>query len=297
MVTAAICAVLWLPGMGTAAWLLTARHLWLFPGVWLIATLSILPVVSLVSSISWWPHPRNIVLNRLRRATAWKRLGATAGIAAVIGLASAGLGGGSFSLPFALSFLVCMGVGVALMVRDSVSIWPLLVGGTATGLILTPVTMAVLGFLGAAGGLLSGLAAGGLTLIAATKLALRTSSAVPDYVRNPAFESYIRRDVRTGLVASTLVSAIVLPTIMIDPTLRASLAISVVASVSAGLSVGFGLVAETWRRYVAMLAVMRRRFPVRFNRLLMSAYRAGMLRRAGIAFQFRHLELRDYFGG
>ncbi|MFD3787723.1 hypothetical protein [Streptomyces cyaneofuscatus] len=44
-----------------------------------------------------------------------------------------------------------------------------------------------------------------------------------------------------------------------------------------------------------MLILARRRLPIRLGAALEHSYRSGPLRRAGIAYQFRHLELRDHF--
>ncbi|MEU2390402.1 NACHT domain-containing protein [Streptomyces sp. NPDC007369] len=52
--------------------------------------------------------------------------------------------------------------------------------------------------------------------------------------------------------------------------------------------------AGAWRRYFATLLCMRRRLPWRLGRFLAWASEAGLLRVAGNAYQFRHLELQDH---
>jgi hypothetical protein len=62
----------------------------------------------------------------------------------------------------------------------------------------------------------------------------------------------------------------------------------------------FGLVVRlcghAWLRYSIAVGVVARdrRLPLRFGRFLNWAYQAGILRVAGNAYQFRHIELRDW---
>ncbi|MFI2203808.1 NACHT domain-containing protein [Streptomyces sp. NPDC020192] len=61
------------------------------------------------------------------------------------------------------------------------------------------------------------------------------------------------------------------------------------------LAVLFGLIwAGAWRRYLATLLCTRGRLPWRLGRFLAWAYDAGLLRIAGVAYQFRHRELQDH---
>ncbi|WP_418955221.1 hypothetical protein [Streptomyces tritici] len=50
-------------------------------------------------------------------------------------------------------------------------------------------------------------------------------------------------------------------------------------------------------RYVVFLVLARNVLPWRFGRFLDVCHRAGILRTAGAAYQFRHLELQDHLAG
>jgi hypothetical protein len=68
---------------------------------------------------------------------------------------------------------------------------------------------------------------------------------------------------------------------------------------SAGESVGwlsFGLSKGAWPAFRIALGwlVVRRRFPWRLMAFLEDAYRLGLLRVVGSAYQFRHAELQDH---
>lgn len=61
------------------------------------------------------------------------------------------------------------------------------------------------------------------------------------------------------------------------------------------LAIFFGPIwAGAWRRYLATLLCTRGRLPWRLGHFLAWAYDAGLLRIAGIAYQFRHRELQDH---
>ncbi|MEU4508674.1 NACHT domain-containing protein [Nonomuraea wenchangensis] len=71
-----------------------------------------------------------------------------------------------------------------------------------------------------------------------------------------------------------------------------------VTAVAAGAVFGMSLVAS-WspvvsRRYLGLLLATRGRLPWRLGRFLHRCYDAGLLRISGIAYQFRHRELRDH---
>jgi hypothetical protein len=61
-------------------------------------------------------------------------------------------------------------------------------------------------------------------------------------------------------------------------------------------ALAFGFAGQAWLRYLVAVAVRahRNRLPLRFGRFLDWAHRAGILRVAGDAYQFRHVELREW---
>ncbi|MFE7277587.1 hypothetical protein [Streptomyces sp. NPDC057623] len=292
---AALSMVLWIPAALVTCWVLARMH-WpaeLDAGIAIAA--SLLPLHSLRSSLTWWPHPKRIVLGRLRTRAGQARLAMTFAAAAVLGMILAATGRPDYALACAISFGVVFGSGIGLAVRDTADSRLLVLTGAGTALLLCMVGRVLVGFLGAVGGLLFGTAAGGLALFAAVAAALRSPRATPGHMRNPVFDEFIRNDLRTGLVSGTLTFAITMALLALLPGLHASLAQIALAAGGVGLSVGLGAVADTWRRHVAMILSARGRLPLRLGAALEHSYRAGLLRRAGIAYQFRHLELRDHF--
>ncbi|MER6133028.1 hypothetical protein [Streptomyces sp. NPDC001815] len=293
--SAALSMVLWTPAAFVVWWVL-GRMDWpsaLDAGIAVAA--SLLPLRSLWSSLAWWPHPKRIVLGRLRTRAGRARLAMALPGALALGAVLAATGRPDYTVAFAISFAVVFGAGIALAVRDTADSRLLVLTGTATGLLLGLLGRVLVGFLGAAGGLLFGTAGAGLALFAAVAAALRLPEATPEYVRNPVFGEFVSNDLRTGLVSGTLTAAITAAMLALLPGLGASLLQIAVAAGGVGLSVGLGAVADTWRRHVAMLLLARGRLPVRLGAALERSYRSGLLRRAGIAYQFRHLELRDHF--
>ncbi len=65
---------------------------------------------------------------------------------------------------------------------------------------------------------------------------------------------------------------------------------------ASGLAYGLALGAKAWTRYHVNVVVMavRQQGPLRFSAFLDWAYRAGLLRVSGIAYQFRHRQLQDW---
>lgn len=61
------------------------------------------------------------------------------------------------------------------------------------------------------------------------------------------------------------------------------------------LVVAFTVASAPYRRYVALILCSAPLISLRPAKLLREAYAAGLLRTAGYAYQFRHVELRDYF--
>jgi hypothetical protein len=71
-----------------------------------------------------------------------------------------------------------------------------------------------------------------------------------------------------------------------------------VVGLAGGLVFGLvvGVAGHAWLRYVIAVSVSarRKRLPLRFGRFLNWAYQAGILRISGNAYQFRHVEIRDW---
>jgi hypothetical protein len=67
-------------------------------------------------------------------------------------------------------------------------------------------------------------------------------------------------------------------------------------AVSSGVSYSLAIGAESWTRYcIAVgIAVIRRSGPLRFGAALDWAYQAGLLRLAGVSYQFRHQQLQAW---
>lgn len=293
--SAALSMVLWAPAAFVVWWVL-GRMNWsaaLDAGIAVAA--SLLPLRSLWSSLAWWPHPKRIVLGRLRTRVSRARLVMTPTGALALGAVLATTGRPDYAGACAISFAVVFGAGITLAVRDTADSRLLVFTGTVTGLLLGLLGRVLVGFLGASGGLLFGTAGAGLALFAAVAAALRLPESTPGHVRNPVFGEFVTNDLRTGLVSGTLTAAVTAALLVLLPGLGASPPQIAVAAGGVGLSVGLGAVADTWRRHVAMLILARGRLPIRLGAALEDSYRSGLLRRAGIAYQFRHLELRDHF--
>ncbi|MFE0058760.1 NACHT domain-containing protein [Streptomyces sp. NPDC059003] len=63
----------------------------------------------------------------------------------------------------------------------------------------------------------------------------------------------------------------------------------------AGLAIGQNSLGGAGRRYLIFLCCVRGRLPWRLGAFLHWAYEAGLLRVSGVAYQFRHRELQDWF--
>lgn len=295
--TALLGLVLWLPATVAACWLLGHTD-WPVPvELMIVAVAAVFPALSIRSSLQWWPHPRRIVMARLRSGRALTRLAWTAVVAAAIGGLLSGLGTVGFAVAFAGGFGAVFGFGCALAVRDTAPNGVLVRVGAAVGLLFGWIAQLLAGFLDAVGGMVAGVAVGGLALILAVAAAVRAPQATPGYAANPMFQSFVRNDLQTGVTAGCATAVMVFLVLYLSPELAVAPLPAALTALSVGCAIGLGLVADTWRRHVAMLICARGRLPIRLHRLLDRAHTAGLLRRSGIAYQFRHLELRDHFGG
>jgi hypothetical protein len=202
-------------------------------------------------------------------------------------------------IPFAAScaatFAAVFGSGVSLAVRETAETRVLILVGVAAGLLFGLLGRWLIGFLGADGGIVTGAAGGGIALIAAVVVALRAPAAKPLYVRNPIFTDFVSNDVRTAAVSGALAALITGFMLRFMPALDAQWYEILPAALAVGVSAGFGMVADAWRRHAAMILCCRGRLSFRLNSLLELSHTAELLRRVGIAYEFRHLELRDHF--
>jgi hypothetical protein len=296
-VTAAISAILWGPTVVAALWLLGQTD-WSPPvEAMILVVAAVFPAISVRASLQCWPHPKNIVISRLHERQSLARLLLSLVVAAAIGALLSGLGSLDFAIAFAGGFGGVFGLGIALAVRDTAPTNVLLRVGAVVGLLFGWLAQAFVGFLDVIGGLVAGVGIGGLALIAAAAIAVRAPQASPGHATNPVFRSFVQNDLRTGVTAGLAAAAVVGLILHLSPDLSVSWLATVLICLSVACSIGLGLVADAWRRYAAMLLCANGRLPLRLNRTLERAYAVGLLRRAGIAYQFRHLELRDHFGG
>ncbi|WP_327720278.1 hypothetical protein OG381_36735 [Streptomyces sp. NBC_00490] len=292
-VTAALSVLLWTPAAAAVLW--TVGHMaWPF---WLKAVvygvLGLFPAYSAHTSLAQWPHPRNVVLGRFRTPTGIRRLSAAAAVGLLMLILLAATGAPEFTAAYAAMFALIFGSGSALAVRDGADVRVLAAVALAVGLVFGLATCLALGSLGPAGGMLVGTGGGGLALVLAVRAALR-GGAEPRHVRNPVFEDFIANDILTACVSGSVLAAITAVLLWFLPLPASALQVALV-SVAAGFSLGFGFVADAWRRHIALLICCRGALAPRLAHVLAQAHDAGLLRRAGIAYQFRHLDLRDHF--
>ncbi|WP_406326541.1 NACHT domain-containing protein [Streptomyces sp. NBC_00203] len=112
----------------------------------------------------------------------------------------------------------------------------------------------------------------------------------------------VRTDLRSGTLLGCTTWTIFAVAISISEgsSLAEALALGIVLVGFFGgvLGVLSGVIwAGAWRRYIATLFCTRPLLPWRLGRFLAWASDAGLLRIAGNAYQFRHLELRDHLAG
>jgi hypothetical protein len=141
-----------------------------------------------------------------------------------------------------------------------------------------------------AGGVVTalGAVAGGVMLIGTAFLGSATSRPADDVERLSDPRRMLRGDLFSGCLVATVFSLVV--------------------GIGAGVTMGFAfgvllgavsllaviLVANAWTRYVILLLCAWRLLPWRFGTFLDWAYRGGLLRISGNAYQFRHRELQEW---
>jgi hypothetical protein len=224
-----------------------------------------------------------------------RRFGAAIAAATVIGVALAAIGDAGFAAAFAVAFGLVFGLSTTLAVRDTASARLLGTTGQAAGLLLALVAHQLVGFLGAAGGAGSGAGAGGVALVAAVAVVTRDPNRTPGYVQNPIHESFVRNDLIAGVFARGTAGILVGAILALNVSLHVSPVPAMLVGLSVAISVSVGFTANTWRRHVATWICTAGTIPLFPEHALQRAYQAGLLRLAGIAYEFRHLELRDCF--
>ena len=159
---------------------------------------------------------------------------------------------------------------------------PVLLGGLVTGLALG-ITVGLLGgpVFGLTVGLLGGLVVGLLLGLGPDGFRADGTSGVQDP------RAVVRNDLVFGLVTGLTLM------LMLGYAIQTTIAFQLTVGLMLGLSAG-----PAGFRYFALLLCTRRWrkhwLPWRLGRLLHWSYDAGLLRIAGIGYQFRHRELQDY---
>ncbi|MEV4499187.1 hypothetical protein AB0J84_26265 [Micromonospora arborensis] len=297
IVSVLLSVAFWLPSLFATVWVLANSDFGTALRVTTFLLVLALAAVSAYSGSVAWTHPRRIELSRFRTRRGWNRLGAAAGTAVGLGLEASFLGRPWFGLGVAIGFMVSYGMGSCLAVRDTLALRGLIPISTGIGVVLTLAAWALVGERGIQIGIVAGLAVGGFTLVTSVPIALRETGALPGYVANPVFREFVRDDSVVGLFSGLLSAAAVYLLLTSRYGFNLGWADSAWAALAVLVSIGFGTVAETSRRHLAMWLCRPRRLALLLEPTLKRAYDAGLLRRSGIAYQFRHIELRDYFAG
>jgi hypothetical protein len=178
-------------------------------------------------------------------------------------------------------------------------------GGLATGLLAWLTIELTFGlWLGVAAGVITALTVG---------LTVGLTAPAAEGATNP--RDVVRSDIEVGLTAGLVFGLMAAAAVGLWSSLQGGaalvaiaygvavgLAINLAAGVTFGLAAGlaggsvtFGLAAGiAGTRYLALLLCTRGRLPLRLGSFLQWCYHAGLIRTAGIAYQFRHRELQDY---
>lgn len=299
LVHAVLAALFWLPTIGALTWFL--GHSGFDP---LLRIVTIVLVVGLAGWAVWsnsgeWPHPRKIDTRRIRTKLGWTRLGVAAATGAGLALVGALLGTPWFGAGLAVGYFASFGLGSCLAVRDSLG--PLRLGLVSVGiaLVLTVAAWAVAGERGLQIGVAAGLAVGGFTLVSSVPIALLVNRrADPGYVQNPVFKAdFVRNDFLVGVMSGVFAGSAIYLSLISEHGFGLGVLPSVLCGLAITVTVAFGTVAQTWLRHVSMVVCRRGSVSPFLDSVLARAYHQGLLRRSGIAYQFRHVELQNYFAG
>jgi hypothetical protein len=172
-----------------------------------------------------------------------------------------------------------------------------LAGGLVAGLVAGFVAGSAAGLtvgivVGLATGAVTGVATG---LVFGIQYGLETNS--PEAI-GP--RDLLRKDYQYGLIVGLMAGLVVGLVLGISAGLVDGVAFGFLYGLAGGVSFGVSysltIGAESWARYcIAVgIAAIRRSGPLRFGAALDWAYQAGLLRLAGVAFQFRHQQLQDW---
>jgi hypothetical protein len=266
----------------------------------IIASLAVLPVSSMWAN-RVWVHPSKIVLHRLLQPRRLLRLALGLSIAVVItGTGSPGILM-AFAAYYGAGFALVFALGIATAVRDSISLPTLLTVGFVIGLAGMALTRVVVIPTGnPLLSLASGMGGGAVSLVVGVKAGIRVASrhggggldTLPAGLPTPLARLY--GDLQAGLTAGVL-------SIMIGAIIGLTSGWPVnsvwgilLLCVLAGVAAGPGLVAATWRRYIAMLICARGRLPLHLTAFFKWAHSSGLLRTAGRSYEFRHRRLLDW---
>lgn len=299
VVTAALTVALWIPLLVVVGVCFARRGYFPFPGIWAMIVVSILPVIAAWAGLGYWLQPRQIVLRRLLTPDGAQRFGLSLFLGLVLGTGGAVVFSPGFGLVFGAGFAMLYGLGLPMSVR-----WDINLEATLSTALLTAAAFeAGAGFLGgtrgASAGLVAGVAAGSVALFVSVRvgisLARRRGGGLPDEEPGtPAPRAALRDDFMAGNVAGVIAGGVALLVAWQAPWMAAPLPLAVLLGASAFLAAGPGFVAETSRRYTAMMLTTRRQLPWRLGRFLDWAYDAGILRTAATAYQFRHVRLQQW---
>ncbi|WP_435211452.1 NACHT domain-containing protein [Streptomyces sp. bgisy034] len=199
------------------------------------------------------------------------------------------LGLGLFLVIFGwlVAVLVMMGVTVAFAVAVTVS--EFVAGGFGT----VPVVWVLVVFASVIGWMIL------YAFVMAMSVLLVRESFDAGVVSSVMPRDVIRADLRAGAVFGTAFGAVAMATVMGMITLWAGIG----AGGKAGAVAVFGVAAGAWAapaRYVAFLLATRQRWasgrwlPWRLGRFLDWCCGVGLMRTAGVAYQFRHRELQEF---
>ncbi len=177
-------------------------------------------------------------------------------------------------------------------VRSTAGLGRLVGVATGFGALFAPVAWAFVGHSGVALGASAGSVVGGFATLASGYALLGGSTGVPDYVRSPVLRSFISKDWTAGRRVEGYAGGLAGFNLWVQHL--GSLP-SAVIGVSVGIVIGFGLVATASLRHLATVTCLKGRLPLHLEDVLDRAYKHHLLRYAGVAYQFRHIELRNYF--
>lgn len=147
--------------------------------------------------------------------------------------------------------------------------------GSFAALVFNPAVGAALGF--------GALVAGGLSL---TPVQALVRSELPLTTPRSPLRSDFGMSLAAGLSAA--------PVIGLALSMNFGGSLGWATGVAYAALVGLTVAEAPWRGYLALLLCTRGKLPLRLGAFLDWAYEAGLLRVSGIAYQFRHDELRNW---